>query len=468
MKRRKKERSLKNMINEKLIAILRCFKWYEYVIVGTIMVFFLVVFLQNFDIWHTANCSLAYHFGHIDDFYDYNIALYERIDYYPFIYLIFAIWNIPLKIANITAFNDLNTIVLIYEQILCAAFLFISTIPFYKICRKMGMCLKASAYAILAFMTTPVLFLITFGWGQYESITIFFLLLGFYFFIREKRKIDVYIAMIFFGFAISLKLFSLFIIIPLVAYRFKNIFKLLLLYGICALPLIIQIIPYLHSPAFVEHVMGGTFFVKRMFAMSIDGLFINYSLLFVVWGAICLIVYFINYEENNYMKMTYLALASFTAFLLLMPWHPQWFGMLAPFSIMLTVASKNRQKYLFIEAFFALVYIVTIFMLFVGLKEHAILVGGLKSLIVEPHTTHVIPSIFQDAFSSAFMGLIVAALGVELYFKNPWKYKEQYEINSVLSRKDRMYLYARFIGPLLFYAMPLIYWVLKAMHVLGQ
>jgi hypothetical protein len=327
--------------------------------------------------------------------------------------------------------------------------------------------MKTSVYAALALITSPVLFLITFGWGQYESITIFFLLLGFYFFIRDKSKSDIYIAMVIFGFAISLKLISLFIIIPLVAYRYKNILKLILLYGICAIPLIIQILPYLNSPAFVNHVMGGSFFIERMFEMNIDALFINYSLLFVIWGAICLIAYFINYEANNYIKMVYIALVAFSAFICLMPWHPQWFGVIVPFSIMLTFISKNRDKYLFIEAFFAIVYITTVFMLFPGLKEHAILVGGFKSLIIEPHTTHIVPLIFKTDYSPAFMGLIVSAIGVELYFKNPWKYKHQYEGDVISEKKVCLYLYMRSIVPLLFYSTPLVLWALSAMNVFG-
>jgi hypothetical protein len=78
--------------------------------------------------------------GHITDFYDYNKPLVDGNDYLPLMYIIFAIWNLPLKILGLTHDVEtygiwLNIPELIWTKLLLVVFYFASAYIMYKICR---------------------------------------------------------------------------------------------------------------------------------------------------------------------------------------------------------------------------------------------------------------------------------------------------------------------------------------------
>ena len=69
----------------------------------TIVICFLF-FLQR-DLIHTALSSYAYLQGHITDFYEYNKLYLGGNDYLPTLYLIFALWNIPLHLLGLATYS---------------------------------------------------------------------------------------------------------------------------------------------------------------------------------------------------------------------------------------------------------------------------------------------------------------------------------------------------------------------------
>ena len=114
----------------RLQEILSHLKWYDYTIFGILIALFWFAFLFPSDLWHTTSCSLAYVNGHFSDFYQYNAQLYTRLDYYPLIYVIYAIWNIPLGLMGIGAFAADNTVILLYEKVFGCLFMIGATVPF--------------------------------------------------------------------------------------------------------------------------------------------------------------------------------------------------------------------------------------------------------------------------------------------------------------------------------------------------
>src|SRR5476651_2579914 len=67
----------------------------------TLLLGFCFLIFQQGDLFHTSTSSYAYLEGHFIDFYDYNKKVVGGNDYYALIYIIFAIWNIPLKIFGL-------------------------------------------------------------------------------------------------------------------------------------------------------------------------------------------------------------------------------------------------------------------------------------------------------------------------------------------------------------------------------
>ena len=325
--------------------ILSHLKWYDYTILGILIALFWFLFLFPADLWHTTNCSLAYVNGHFSDFYQYNAQAYTRLDYYPLIYVIYAIWNIPLGLMGIGAFAADNTAILLYEKVLGCLFMISATIPFYLISRKIGLNAKAAVYTTFLFLTTPYIFLSTFAWGMYDSINVFFLLFGLYFFFREKKKSDILFAMLFFGLSFSIKLIPAFIIIPLVAYKYKNVFKLAGLYLLSLVPLAIQILLYSGSAAFTGSALGSSEFISRLIGMSVGNSWHIIAIYIVVWACVCFFAYFADYEPGNPIKPLYICLLAATAFLCCIEWHPQWFILLAPFSVWTTAMHKKRNRF---------------------------------------------------------------------------------------------------------------------------
>ena len=90
-----------NAIAEKPLLI------WDYVAFAAIAVFCFLVFQQS-DLLHTAGCSYGYLNGHFRDFYDYCGTFDIHPAYMPSFYLIFAIWNIPMRLFGIVTFPTEN------------------------------------------------------------------------------------------------------------------------------------------------------------------------------------------------------------------------------------------------------------------------------------------------------------------------------------------------------------------------
>ena len=71
----------------------------------------LVCFLvfEHTDILSTGAASLAYLEGHVLDFPDYVAAVLAPIGYLPSTYVVFALWNIPLRLLGRTMVSSLSS-----------------------------------------------------------------------------------------------------------------------------------------------------------------------------------------------------------------------------------------------------------------------------------------------------------------------------------------------------------------------
>lgn len=84
-------------MRDKIREVTKDFSVIDWVILG-LLVSVCFVCYQHPDIWHTGGSSIAYLNGHILDFYDYNLQKVGGNAYLPTTYLIFAIWNIPVRL----------------------------------------------------------------------------------------------------------------------------------------------------------------------------------------------------------------------------------------------------------------------------------------------------------------------------------------------------------------------------------
>ena len=298
--------------------------WYDALLIGLPAIFCVAFFVFG-DLWHTGQSSLAYLYGHIADFYDYNKVKMGGDDYYPLIYIIFAIWNIPLRLAGVATFTLSSFWTMIYEKFLPALFFACTAFPLYLIARRLRLCTKTSVYAVLLYLTTPIIFISTFAWGMYDSIYIFFLAFGIYFFLRDEKKVDLPLAMLLFGLSFSIKGVTLFVVAPMVLYRYKNLFKLAGCFILSLTPMLIQRLLYGGSPAFTGQAGHAGGYLVTLVAPFIDNGIFKTSLFFFTFALLCLFAYLRKYEEGQPIKLLYFGQLGAAAFLCLALWHPQWF-----------------------------------------------------------------------------------------------------------------------------------------------
>ena len=162
-------------------------KWFDWVILAVLMAFCFFSFNMR-DLLHTAGCSYGYLDGHLRGFYDYlaEFGIDEHGEaglfaaYLPTIYLIFAVWNIPMKLFGVVpqATAQLNIIALMWAKILPCVMYIVCGILVYKIAKKLRMQDRKAKVVMFSFLSMPVAFAGQFILGNYESFLLFFVLMG--------------------------------------------------------------------------------------------------------------------------------------------------------------------------------------------------------------------------------------------------------------------------------------------------
>jgi hypothetical protein len=313
----------------------------DWAIFIVISVFCFLSFNQFYDMRHTVASSFTYLNGHIFDFYKYNSNLeYIKYNHYmPSTYILFAIWNFPLKLLFSMDGSNIGLEVIYYNKIFTTLFYIACAIMIYKICKAIGFDDKKSKITSFLWLTAPLAIYSQFIFGQYDIFTVFFLLLGIYFYFKN----DDFKFALFLGIALTFKYFAAFIFIILLIYREKNIIKIIKQCAIFIIPFAIELLIYISDSAFRERVFGfgANSFIFGLTLKTEYGMNIKIFLMF--WIFICGYTYFNevkNKSENEKYIFYYLSLVSFMLFGL-SHWHPQWVIFITPFLVFGTVINKK-------------------------------------------------------------------------------------------------------------------------------
>lgn len=154
---------------------------------------------------------------------------------YPFLYyLIFAIFELPIWILEkVTGANIYNSIFgNIYSKAVLLFFIYCALNAFVKVLKELGK--EKEEVSLYAFLFTSSIILITSTCitSQYDIMNVFFILTGFYYWLRnDDRKF-----ILFFAISINLKYFGLLFYIPLLLIREKNVKNIAIKTIIAVLP----------------------------------------------------------------------------------------------------------------------------------------------------------------------------------------------------------------------------------------
>jgi hypothetical protein len=329
---------------------------YSPVLIGFYVISVMLCFLifKQSDLTHTYTSSYAYLSGHILDFYDYNKPYMGRNDYLPLMYVIFALWNLPLELLGLLTPADLGEatwqlstpLEILWSKLMLSTFFLGCVILLAKISRlidpkkpdDMG-----SPSLLLA--TSPIALFAVFIFSQYDVIGVFFTLLGLYAYFQKQFLRFAF----FFSVAISFKYFACFIYLPLVLLVEKRLLHLIK-FGMIGIGItVLQIAIYWHSTVFQESFffLAGT---KTGDAMH-RGKAIYIAIIYAVLCSHAYVsrVKLVLQEREWAIKAILICISAYALMFTLVRWHPQWLIILMPFFSLVTPYIRHQKIFLSYE-----------------------------------------------------------------------------------------------------------------------
>lgn len=323
--------------------------------------------------------------GELREFYTYQYPLIEnapQAGYDFFIYIIFAIWNIPLFIfEKITSISYMNCYITVwYAKSIIIFFLILSSVQVYKMALLISEDKTKASWSAFSFVFSVSVFQTIVIIGGYDIISVFFTLCGIaaYFQNRNKRFI------LYFSCAIACKLFAVWVFIPLLLLRNKKILKLMLSM-LASLQMILipkilfafanflhakfprtelssveegvnqfdagaqlnQIVSISHSGLVSDFLWGG----EAPITAPVIPSFFFFTFILWVWCWFCK-------EKLSKYQVTFIALLGMSIFILTCNTYPYWFILVAPYMAILVCTSwENIPIKLFLETCSGISYI---------------------------------------------------------------------------------------------------------------
>lgn len=307
-------------------------------------IFCFFTFQFSFDLSHCAFGGKVILEGHILDFFEI-MAESERNAAYQFpMYLVFAVWQLPIKwllntweVENITA----PLAVLFWDKLLFVILFIISGYCIKYIVQKNTKNDEMAHDAQWAYLCMPPLFMIVICMGMYDAIymTVFLLALCFYYQEWDSKKPILWF-LILSGISICFKPMPLFYIPALLLLRQKNVLKLIQCIVVFLIPYVLSCLPFLGSPAFWG-VINFTSSGEGYFGLSAFG---NISVSFLIMIAAYIYCYLKEYHSMHD-TLAAAGCISFAMFALWGGYHPQWFVVAVPFLVFTYCFSRNRDVY---------------------------------------------------------------------------------------------------------------------------
>ncbi|MEF9990396.1 MAG: hypothetical protein RR716_07805, partial [Christensenellaceae bacterium] len=439
--------------------------WYDYVILAVVFIFMMLCLMHS-DLRHTVSCSFALCNGHWTDFYTYNAKTISMPDYDIVLYLIFALWNVPMMLAGKTMeMPGTISVVMLYNKLLPVIFLVLCAYMVYRIARKIDISPRKSFYAAMLMLTVPYIFIIIAGMGMYDSIYLFFILWGIYFLIGNGKRWEKIAGLLLFGISFGIKPLGAFILIPMLLYKEKNILKVLAGGLIAMVPYVLCKLPFIGTMG-----AGGVRFVQNLFASAYGPEFFSVSLFCVAYILICAWVYHKQTEKDKPLKFLYIGMLALLPFYAFVPWNPQWLIAFVPFFALFTAISTHKNKYLLYDGILAVLFIGWIWAHYTEMThginpfgENAVAGSILPRLMqLSLETPYVTTSVFPMQYAVLYLSGIVALLCFMVYQMNPWRNGAQYELMDGKENHSALYGRLHFMIPILVFMIPIVVWIIQA------
>lgn len=405
-------------------------KWWDYLIFLCIAGFCFISFQQG-DLLHTAGCSYGYLNGHILDFYDYVAEFDIHASYMPSIYILFAIWNIPMRLLGIVRVptTQLGIISVMWAKILPCIVYLLCGIVIYKICMEIGMGSKKSKICAYATLTMPVAIYAQFIFGQYDSFMLFCMLLGVYYYLKDENIKFIF----WFALSVTFKYSSILVFIPLLLLKQKDIWKIVKSCVLVLAPYVLEFLIYYPSETFRAYAFGigssgdnptGYIFNASIFTgFGLSGHEYPVYLTIVVFGIICALAYFTRLATKvDYCKWTfYLSCLSFFVLFGLCKWHPQWLLLAVPFWVISAFMNRETKIFIVIDIIFMLLYTMFNVIMIPENVDQAMINNGIFKFLVNKNlgTEVTMAEIMGVVEPDLLLSMLTMIMLVYALFKHP-------------------------------------------------
>ena len=372
----------------------------SFVCLVTIVICFLF-FLQA-DLIHTATSSYAYLQGHIFDFYEYNKMLLGGNDYLPTLYVIFSLWNMPIHFLDLTSLQTLNNFQwdlatpfeIAWWKTLLALFYIGTVVLIHKIASLIQTPHKTDLSLVSTlFATSPFVIFSVFIFSGYDVISVFFTLLGFYYYLKKDIKRFIF----FFAIAISCKYFAAILFFPLILMIEKRPLHIAKLLALGSLAVVLGLCFYWKSEIFREEIFNLMLYkikgnaprditLNNQLSLAISLIRFSFASLYI---AACIHIFFKKFKSKTEWQKyaVFMSLFSYALMFLLVKWHPQWSIIIMPFISLSYLFIKNKRLLSIFEiiamfSFVCAVVIISKFNVDVSMITHSVLKNILPKVLI--------------------------------------------------------------------------------------
>lgn len=379
--------------------------------------FLCALFFQQLDLLITAGGSLIYLNGHFSDLYAYATQHYTELNYLPSTYLVFALWNLPIRLIGLVAEPTITVsffALLWYKLLPCLTYLF-SAYLIYLLAREGGLAEDKGKIGAFLFLTTPIAFFSQFIFCQYDIFSVCLMLLALVYW----RKGAHWKFLLFFALTATFKYYTFLFFIPFLLLKEKDILKIFRDTALFAVPILLEVLLYFWDSSFLHSVFGfGA--PNYIFETVWQTRFAGISIPLLIWAAVCAFCYLqkpLKKEETlSYLVFTGMAV-SFALFGL-SAWHPQWLLLMCPFLALLIVVQPRKKATIGLELLMTVVffgYVVNVWynnadtkLFELGILRNA-LPGDILLLPMKTLFGVSTPSIWITAFSGLLLILTIFA-----------------------------------------------------------
>ena len=359
----------------------------DWILFGILSVFCYVSFVQG-DIFITGNRSWWLWDGPFTDFYErsYEITQGYGANYLPSTFILFAVWILPLKLLGFPVPQSVGESRILYNmwyKLLPVLFYLACAYLIYLVAKEIGMGARKAKICMFAFLTLPVAFYSQFIFSQYDSFTVFFVLLGLYYYFRNAPG-DRWRFCLCFGVATTFKYFSALIFFALLLLDEKNVLRIIKNAIFMILPLLLEVAIFWQSESFHQSVFGfnAVGYTSQGDFSTIIGSVSFFKIVCCFMVAWPFFVYPQTKNERTKWSLYFCCGVCFSIFGLI-TWHPQWLIFAAPFWVLSAFINKHLEKFLWLDIAFIVIFYPFVLNAWKGGIDEVIIENGVWKYVIE-------------------------------------------------------------------------------------